>query len=435
MKAVVLILFGLGAVALGNGGGYFRGGVTGVGDVKGFEPKHTEKVRIVDERLTARLGLASAEVEVRYRMRNLTDRPVKVRFGFPVEESVGGAEYEVNQGLVGSDGTLQYCRNYRIEADGEAVGVKWEVERGGKKDKRFRGLEGWLVSELEFQGGEEKSVGISFVSEYPVKGWAVSDRGHESTGTFRYRLSTAAVWGGTIARGRIELIPDGIDPQDLRVLKPVNRFRKEGAMWVWEFEDLEPTLADDLSVETQPRREVVHDIMGDGTGDRDFVEYTGKDERWTMSHANYEVRASSTLAPEGPHRYGVENLRSSRKSWSEGAEGPGIGEWLELEPQVAKPLTAIRIESGYGESLELFEANARPKRVEVILNGEHRLEATLQDTKAEQRILVEDYERPVKQVKLVFKEIYPGSRFEDLCVSRVRLEVALDGKPEFGPVR
>lgn len=434
MKIGLLILLGCSAVALGNGGGYDRGGVRDLGDVKGFEPKHTEKIQIVDEKLTVKLGLETAEVTVRYQMRNLSDRPVKVRFGFPVEESAGGNGFEGDQ-QARTDGELRYCRNYGLNADGDAVAARWEVERGGEKDERFRGLAGWWVSELSFERGEEKSVGISFVSRYPAQGWSVSDRGHENTGPFKYRLSTAAVWGGPIAKGRIELIPDGIEPRDLRVIKPVNRFRKEGDSWVWEFENLEPTMADDLVIETRPREDVMHDIEGENHDPRHWVEYTGRDDRWTMSHANYEIRASSTLPAERGIRYDAANVRNRNDAWSEGAEGPGIGEWLELEPEVAKVLKAIRIESGYGKSRALFQANARPRRVEVVINGEHRFEATLQDTWAEQRIRIVDYDRPVKRVRLVFKEVYPGERFEDLCVSRVRLEVGLDKKPELGPVR
>src|SRR6478609_2910759 len=72
--------------AFANGGGYFRGGVERAGDVAGFEPKETEKIRILDEKLTVALGSKAADVEVRYLMRNETDKKVTVRFGFPVEE-------------------------------------------------------------------------------------------------------------------------------------------------------------------------------------------------------------------------------------------------------------------------------------------------------------------------------------------------------------
>ena len=44
-------------------------------------------IRILDEKLTVSLGPNDADVEVRYLMRNETRQKVKVRFGFPVEES------------------------------------------------------------------------------------------------------------------------------------------------------------------------------------------------------------------------------------------------------------------------------------------------------------------------------------------------------------
>ena len=36
---------------------------------------------------------------------------------------------------------------------------------------------------------------------------------------------------------------------------------------------------------------------------------------------------------------------------------------------------------------------------------------------------------------MTFTEVYPGTRFEDLCVSSVRLHVRLDKKPKVQPAR
>ena len=81
------ILLALTQLLHANGGGYVRGGIENTGDVSGFEPKATENIRILDEKLTVGLGPNEADVEVRYLMRNMTGKKVKVRFGFPVEES------------------------------------------------------------------------------------------------------------------------------------------------------------------------------------------------------------------------------------------------------------------------------------------------------------------------------------------------------------
>jgi hypothetical protein len=426
---LILAFAALSLPAHANGGGYFRGGVTRAGDLEGFEPKSTEHIRILDEKLTVDLGSAEAAVDIQYRMRNETDKTVKVRFGFPVEESFdmnAPAGAPLADTAKKSD-QLRYCRDYVITAGGAPIKSIWKVEKNNDKDARFKGIAGWLVSEVSFAAGEEKPVQIRFFSAYPQEIWSVSGSGHQSTGVFRYRLSTAACWAGTIGTGRIELRPSGIAPEDLRVLKPVNRFKKSGDSWVWEFQDLEPTLADDLEIEAQPAIRFRR-----GTGGSQYVQ---RGERWTMAHTNYRVKASSTLPPEGGLDYAAEQVKSHGGSWSEGAAGPGIGEWLELQPEVAKPLDAIEIEPGYTKSDELFQANARPKKVRIELNGEHRFTANIPDAKEPCRIAVSGYRKPVKSIRLTFEEAWPGSQHEDLCISRIRLHALLDKEPEIEPSR
>ena len=429
MKTILMVVFAaMSLPAHANGGGYLRGGVTNTGDIAGFEPKSTEHIRILDEKLTVDLGSAEAAVDIQYRMRNETDKKVKVRFGFPVEESFDVANLGVPEARTEEKvDQLRYCRDYGITVGDAPLKATWKAEMNSSKDPRFNGIAGWLVSEITFAANEEKPVRIRFRSSYPSEVWSVSDSGHQSTGVFRYRLSTAACWAGTIGTGRIELRPSGIAPGDLRVLKPVNRFKKQGDSWVWEFQDLEPTMADDLEIEAQP------EIRFRGAeGDSLYVQRGG---RWTMSHTNYRVKASSTLPPDGGLSYSPDQVKSHGGSWSEGATGPGIGEWLELQPQVAKPLDAIEIEPGYTKTEELFKANARPKKVRIELNGEHRFTASIPDSKQPCRVAVTGYRKPVKTIRLTFEEVWPGTQHEDLCISRIWLHARLDKEPEVQPSR
>ncbi len=430
-----------GATLLANGGGYLSGGVTQSGDLLGFGPEETQHVRILEEDLNVKLGPNSARVEVRYRMKNEKDRKVVVRFGFPVEETGAGELFEDDEGRIDIDGIdpsdlppphkqLGYCRDYEVTAGGKALKATWREETRGRKDPLFRHLAGWLVSEMAFSGDEEKVVRISFDSVYPKKVRSVSDDGHTGPSLFKYRLSTAACWAGTIGQGRIVLEPAGIDSAELRVIKPVNRFRKEGRTWVWEFSELEPTLADDLEIEAQP--EVSTYTRFD---EEKMTTWANRGERWTLVHANYEIRASSTLAPQGEYRYDAENLRQW-DAWVEGAPGPGIGEWLELEPAVAKPLVAISFDPG----LDAFEeerylANARPRRVRLDLNGEHSVTMEVPDSPEEFRYALEGYDKPVAKIRLTFEEVWPGGKFEDLCLRNLRLHASLDRKPEIRPAR
>lgn len=414
---------------LANGGGYLRGGVEKAGDLAGFEPGQTDKIRILDEKLTVALGPRDADVEVRYLMRNETDKKVKVRFGFPVEESFdtdfGG---EANEYLPKDAGNLKYCQDYVITAGGKAVSTKWQAEERPATDKRMKGIEGWLISEITFSAGEEKPVMIRFRSGYPFEEWSVSDNVSHNSSLFRYRLSTAACWAGTIGTGRITLKPAGIDPAELKVIKPVNRFKREGENWVWNFENLEPTMADDLEIEASPAEK--------GYGEQDKM-YVERGDQWSMKHVNYQVKASSTLPPSAEGSYEADKVKRfwSGEAWSEGAAGSGAGEWLELVPVVPKPLKAIEIDPGFTKSEELFRANARPKKILVELNRDHRFKVDVSDSKAALRIPVRNYTKAVSKIRLTFEEVWPGSKFEDLCVSGVRLEVKLDKKPKIGPVR
>ncbi|GAA5131567.1 DUF4424 family protein [Luteolibacter yonseiensis] len=415
---------------LANGGGYFRGGVERAGDVAGFEPEETEKIRILDEKLTVGLGQKSADVEVRYLMRNETDKKVKVRFGFPVEESFD-TSMMVAVGEDASEKTksLKYCKNYLITASGKSVAVKWQSEEKEVGDKRFKGIAGWLISEITFSAGEEKPVMIRFDSDYPSEEWNVSDNTSESPAMFRYRLSTAACWAGTIGTGHIIIKPAGIDPRELKVIKPVNRFKKDGENWVWNFENLEPSMADDMEIEASPAIS--------GHNDSETSRFVERGSQWLMSHINYEVRASSELPPADGNSYGAGKVKSmwGQETWSEGVPGTGAGEWLELKPVAPKPLAAILVRPGYSKSDGLFQANARPKRIRVTLNGEHSFGVDVPDSNNVRRIPVIGYVKPVKQIRLTFEDVWPGTKFEDLCVSGVWLEVKLDKKPKLGPVR
>ena len=195
-------------MAFGNGGGYFRGGVESAGTVAGFEPEQTEKVRIVDELLKVELGPESARVEVRYIMKNLGNTKARVRLGFPVEESQVSLEWMIPEQVAKlKRDRLAACRDYHLQAGGKPVKAVFEDEPW-KKD-HFEGIGGWLVSRVEFDGGEEKVMTIGFNCDYPLDESSVSDDSYSAARVFRYRLSTGACWAGTNGRGRVEVSTRG----------------------------------------------------------------------------------------------------------------------------------------------------------------------------------------------------------------------------------
>lgn len=436
LRLMALLWLGACLSVLGNGGGYYRGGVVGAGGVVGFEPKETGKVRIMDEKLVVSLGPSEATVEVRYVMKNVMDGKAQVRFGFPVEESTSQSDGLLPKPIPKESPKLEYCLDYQIEAGGSPLEVTWEGERRPANDRRFRKIAGWMISELGFEAGEEKVLKISYRSIYPRQQSYVGDyRAYVGEAIFRYRLSTGAAWAGTIAQGRVELRSVGMRPDELRVIKPVNRFRKDGVNWVWEFKDLDPTLDDDLVIEARPS---VKTYLGERVdGKVPTLLYLERGEVWEMRHSNYEVRASSVLPAEGDLDYGTEHLRyfADETAWSEGAKGSGAGEWLELIPKVAKPLVAIAMQAGYSKNDELFKANARPKKMTLLLNDEYRLVVDVPDINGMLEYPVTGYDQPVSKLRITIDEVWPGESFEDLCISYIGLHVRLDKKPKLQPIR
>lgn len=429
------------SIALANGGGYYRGGVETAGDVTGFEPSNTENVRILDEKLTVLLGPRQADVVVHYRMRNETKKKVTVRFGFPVEESFDEDVYDQIPGSGDAaakpqDGkSLKYCRDYQVMAAGKPLDAKWqgEVKDLGARDQRLKGVAGWLVSELDFGPGEEKPVTIQFKSDYPQGVSFISDRVSDDSLSFKYRLSTAACWAGTIGKGEIVLKPNGIRPEEVAIIKPVNRFKKEGDAWIWRFEDLDPTLADDFEVEAVPATRTYTQHVDPNDWDSPWETLVKRGKRWEMAHTNYSVKASST---KDGGDYKADNIKGyDRDEWREGAPGPGTGEWLEITPEVPKELTAVSLSPGGDPSEKDFLDNPRPRKVHVELNGEHGISAEAPPMSDEIEIPVVGYDKPVKTVRLTFEEVWPGKRSEDLSISLVRLHVRLDREPRIHPIR
>jgi hypothetical protein len=433
-----------------NGGGYAFG-VTFTGGIAPFQAMGTENVQILDEQLDIQLRRLDAAVVVRYSMRNPSDQPVKVRFGFPVEASwepdweipaetdPGYAENRRRQLAK----TYQQLRDYEVRMDGASIKADFAVEpfasglvKPFPGSEVLRNIAGWMVSEATFPPSSTVLLEIRYSANHFTSGTFVSDDDRAEPSRFVYRLSTGAVWRGPIAKGTVTIRADGIPADEVEVVAPRGRFKRDSNGWTWIFKDLKPTLADDITVRPTPAYLEVGAYSEWESGARSYIERAGA---WGVSHQRFTVRASSTLAATKEHAYGAENVAvdDAKSPWCEGVPGGGVGEWLELIPAKPAPLLGIAILPGVvAESKRgLFEANGTPVRIEALLNEEHRFVATLGDRLARQFIPVTGYTKPVSKVRLTILEVRPGTRFDDTCISRVLLYDRLKRQPEMRGAR
>jgi hypothetical protein len=447
--SVLLAFFLTVSLAWANGGGY-RTGIDFTGSVAPFAPEGVENIRIVQENLDIELQVGKAAVTVLYLMKNDTDAKVKVRFGFPVEDTKDwDAEGITDNGSAKKKGKKApaYCQNYRVQ-DGNAVVKAEYMEEPVAKGlvqafdgmEQFEGIIGWMVSSVEFKAGEEKQIRITYDSQYDAQGMSISDDSMEEAQSFRYRLSTGGVWKGPIQSGTVRVIPKGVALDELRIAAPANRFKKAAdGSWVWSFQDLEPTLADDIDIKTTLPRHEYWDYAGEQSGSGSIA-YRKTGETWSWLHQNYRVNSTSYLEEEGGKQYPARNVKNNDydyekpddgfAAWVEGKDDDGIGEGLNFEFNAPAAMKGIRIRPGFAKDERLFEANNRPKTLTITLNGEHSFDVALKDNDDYQEFPVTGYQKPVKTATLRIKEVYRGKKYRDTAITDVAFETRLAKAPK-----
>jgi hypothetical protein len=140
--------------------------------------------------------------------------------------------------------------------------------------------------------------------------------------------------------------------------------------------------------------------------------------------------------------YGAPRLLDGKPetAWAEGAPGPGIGEVVLLGGRSEGPL---EIWAGYGKSAKLHAANPRPRQIEVLVLARGPMVPVdpgtpYQDNRVIARRVVEladlngyqplplpelpagtaDADRAFIALRIL--SVYPGTKWEDTCISEVR---------------
>jgi hypothetical protein len=132
------------------------------------------------------------------------------------------------------------------------------------------------------------------------------------------------------------------------------------------------------------------------------------------------ARASSQLPPTQGLTYSIRNTLDGnpRTAWNNYSpvRGSGVGETLTY--RFARPLhlAGIELMNGYTKTAELYPANGRIRRVDIVTDR-RTFRATLSDTVHRQRL---DRDFGLTQtVTLRVTSIYPGARYTDLALTEI----------------
>ncbi len=132
-----------------------------------------------------------------------------------------------------------------------------------------------------------------------------------------------------------------------------------------------------------------------------------------------KITATSTLVENNKEIvfYSADNLTDNTwKSWCEGKNDDGIGEKLTFEFDKPVPIEKICIRNGYGD-LRYYYTNNRIKTISVYINGNKINDFTLIDKFNCQDLSIG--KNNVTKIEIEIKEVYPGTKHKDTCISEI----------------
>ena len=125
----------------------------------------------------------------------------------------------------------------------------------------------------------------------------------------------------------------------------------------------------------------------------------------------------------------------SATAWCEGAAGNGPGATLTLDLGRTRKVIGLRFEPSYAKNKQVMFDNARLKKLAISGDDGRRMGVAFSDQEPEYAFKpgmqidfsapTVDFPKPLvtRRLKLEVLEVYPGSKFKDLCVSEIAVYV------------
>lgn len=418
-----------------NGGGYSKGVVS----TSAFQPIGVEQVEMLSELLEINLHIEYADIRIEYVLHN-PGKKVTVECGFPaVFDNTGGYSppmLPLAPGERVKPRKPEVLEEFSLLADGKAVAAKVTEDEVDIPGFRVRKIASWHVVKIPFAEGQTRHLQVSYRNPYHISFHSVSEDWTRTAPSLTYAFSAAALWAGPIKQGTVIVNATSVDPAKVRFNHP-KRFAGERGTWKWSFADLEPTLEDDLVIQTHlDEHRYSGGYLAEGG---EWKDGSHKNARWMMT-ADYTATASSCLKEADGTEHKPENVRSwSRSSaWVEGHPGDGVGEFITLALKKPAKASRVRIVNGFARSRELYEANNRVMMLKVSVNGGKPFNVEIPDEFLQEEHFWFDLPKSselVKTIKLEIAAVYPGRTYKDTAISNIQLLTPLDKTPKIQPAR
>ncbi len=438
---------------LANGGGYMRG----VKSIGAFQPIGIDQVEMVSEKLEIDLHIEFAEIRVEYVLHN-PGPPVTIEAGFPSAIASDVRHQSGDDGSTKVSVSPPTLEGFELSADGKKVSVLQKMDDFNLTEEGLVDgavVKSWHTFSLDFKAGQSRTLTARYRNPYFGTFDYISDDSRISPLRFTYLFSAAGLWRGSIREGTVMIRNVSLPESQIQLSHPKRFTRVEGG-WVWQFQDFEPTLEDDLTIVTRSpyfERGLWQDALTDDDGESRAVDayvaqgvdiYASDDRldsgRWELHRHTYDVTASSTLRAGKTSSYKATHLRDYERetAWVEGVEGDGKGETLTFRLDKPVPVSRIGIVNGYAKSPEIYKANGRVREFAIAVNGETRGTVTIPDELLNEERFFFDIPgtlEPVSELTLTITDVYPGTKYQDTAVSEIVLVTPLSKPPKIQPAR
>ena len=137
-----------------------------------------------------------------------------------------------------------------------------------------------------------------------------------------------------------------------------------------------------------------------------------------------EICVSSVLEPQAGNNYGPANMVDGdpATAWVEGADGIGLGEWIELRFTTEMTFQTLEIVAGYSKSARLHALNAVPTQLAVVADGTPVDVLSLADG-MEMQVLRLTQPVTAHTVRFEVHDAVPGAKWQDLAVSEFYIDL------------
>lgn len=192
------------------------------------------------------------------------------------------------------------------------------------------------------------------------------------------------------------------------------------------------------SEENNKDEEKTNSISKDDSNNLKETEKSKKKDEDTLNRTLpiYKVYASSVLEDGTGVDYSPYNLidRKSNTIWAEGAEGPGIEQFIRIDFNKDKVVKKLYIINGSAKSERLYYANNRVRVLRLDFGDGEIKDFELQDgVMGEQEI---DLGNGIKTpyVGMTIYDVYYGNKYDDTCISEIRA-VGYDSDEKLQPAK